>query len=135
MTTTITSIESIPIDKTIELSGSEFNDMFNNVNFVKLTNDIEKHNNFQFADGLNIDIHKFRSGFQCIEGGIYFTNIDEAHKWIYYTVYVDLYSCRRMLMKYMRKVTIPDNAKLCIKKQFCQLWIDMIHGILKKVKR
>src|SRR5579872_7381968 len=54
------------------LSGKEFNNIFTDVNLVKLTNETENHQGFQFADGLNVDTHKFTPFGICAPGGIYF---------------------------------------------------------------
>jgi hypothetical protein len=41
------------------ISGKEFNKLFENVEFYKLTDESENHNNFQFIDGLNVDTKIF----------------------------------------------------------------------------
>lgn len=110
------TIYTIPDDKDIILTGSEFNDTYKDMIFVKLTNDIEKHNGFQFKDGLNIDTHNFYPHIERIQGGIYFTTMDEVHKWIHYVVTDNYYGCRRMKMKYIRNVIIPDDAKICMRR-------------------
>lgn len=90
-----------------EMSGTEFNKLFQAVKFIKLTNANEIHHKFQFKDGLNIDIHDFCSHGVCLPGGIYFTEEKEAHNWIFYHHLIGP-------MKYMRKVIIPDNARIYI---------------------
>lgn len=95
-----------------EMSGKQFNNLFvvPNINtefdFVKLTNKYEDHNNFQFQDGFNKDIHEFNHDTPCSKGGFYFTTKSFAYMWICYNNYD--------LMHYMRIVTIPNNAKVYI---------------------
>jgi phosphoribosylformylglycinamidine (FGAM) synthase-like amidotransferase family enzyme len=47
------------------LSGIEFNEKYKNINFYKLTNKSEIHNNFQFQDGINIDTIPFNPHGSC----------------------------------------------------------------------
>lgn len=88
-----------------EISGIEFNNIFPNTNFVKLTNDMENHNNFQFHDGLNIDTIPFNPTGVCKKGGIYFIIKENAWKWITY---------KNIITKYIREVIIPDDARVYI---------------------
>src|SRR5579872_1232607 len=88
-----------------EFTGASFNNLFGNWAFVKLTNPSERHRGFQFVDGLNVDKNKFNTYDSCTKGGIYFIDINDAHKWIHYNEYVGT-------MKYIRKVIIPDDAKV-----------------------
>lgn len=96
-------------DDNVVMSGKVFNETYPNVSLIKLTNENENHNGFQFNDGLNIDnvdnidnidTQKIKS-----IGGIHFIEKTYAHKWIYYN---------NMTMLYMRAVTIPDNALIYI---------------------
>lgn len=87
------------------LSGTEFNEKYNDIQFVKLTNSCENHNNFHFSDGLNKDIHPFNPYGTCQSGGIYFIKKDNAHLWTFYNDAIGP-------MKYMRTVTIPDDARV-----------------------
>src|SRR5579872_2235440 len=89
------------------LTGVQFNSVFKNINFVKLTNKFECHNTYHFNDGLNIDTLTFDTSHDCCPGGIYFIKEEEIHKWIYY-------SENSGLMMYMRKVIVPDDAKVYI---------------------
>src|SRR5579872_5162141 len=91
-----------------ELSGIEFNDLYKNTHLIKLTNETELHNNFQFKDGLNIDTVDFNATKECSPGGIYFTEKNKGYMWL--NVYYDT------PMKYMRKVTIPDDARVYIEE-------------------
>jgi len=87
------------------LSGAQFNILFKNKTFVKLTKKDEKHNNLQFETGLNIDIIPFKPYGICIDGGIYFTDIDNMALWVEY---------KNMTMEWMRYVSIPDDAKVFV---------------------
>ena len=89
-----------------EMSGKEFNELFPDIEFVKLTNIMEKHHGFQYMDGLNINIHKFDHD----NGGLHFTPKIYAHMWII---------CEDKVMVYTRKVTLPDDAKIYIKNTTC----------------
>ena len=81
------------------LTGLEFNIRFFGIEFYKLTNKFELHNNFKFKTGINIDFKFFDTvDYKC---GIYFTDVENTYKWIYYGF---------NLMKNIRKVTIPYNA-------------------------
>ena len=68
------------------------------MNFYKITNESETHNGMQYKTGLNVDIQQFNPKGDCKSGGIYFSREDilafmEYGKWI-------------------RKVTLPENAKV-----------------------
>ena len=89
----------------ITLSGSEFNRIYKDTIFLKLTNETENHNGFQFMDGLNIDSVSFDPTGECKPGGIYFTKECEAWRWLNYNSKV---------MIYMRIVTIPNDANVYI---------------------
>src|SRR5579872_3982327 len=91
--------------KHTEISGHQFNRIFGEIEFVKLTNAIENHNNFQFQDGLNIDTIEFNPTKTCIAGGIYFVAKKYIHRWLEYN---------NNTMCYMRKVTIPNDARVYI---------------------
>src|SRR5579872_4112143 len=90
-----------------EISGIKFNELFNDITFVKLTNQDENHNGFKFHDGLNIDKLQFNPIGTCLPGGIYFTDIKLAWNWIHYD---------NKNMTYMRKVTIPNDARVYIEE-------------------
>jgi|SRR5579872_928110 len=91
-----------------EMSGKEFNDLFPDILPIKLTNETEKHRDYQFHDGLNIDHHEFDHTVCYTKGGFYFTTKQYAHKWIYYGY---------QIMTYVRKVTIPDDARVYIENK------------------
>src|SRR5579872_2290830 len=101
MTTTNIDYETIYEGK--ELSGDIFNSLFQGVNFVKLTNEDENHNNFQFQDGLNIDTNEFYPYGSCNRGGIYFVQEKDVYHWLCY---------KNDPMRYMRKVLVPEDARV-----------------------
>lgn len=43
------------------ITGAQFNKQFKGTRFVKLTNESCYHNEYQYKDGLNIDILEFNS--------------------------------------------------------------------------
>lgn len=83
------------------MAGEEFTKLFSNITFVKLTNEAENHNDFQYHDGLNVDIHDFNYKEKCSPGGFYFTTKENIYKWVHYY---------GTIIYYMRKVTLPDDA-------------------------
>src|SRR5579872_4098307 len=85
------------------LTGRAFKRIFNDILFVKLTNETETHNDFKFVSGLNIDIHEFNPTDECNKGGIYFTDEQEAWRWLYY-------SKETGIMRYIRRVFVPNDA-------------------------
>ena len=87
------------------LSGIEFNEKYKNINFYKLTNKSEIHNNFQFKDGINKDTIGFNPHGSCEPGGIYFTEESKIGMWTDY-------SDEEMI--FIRKVTIPEYANVYI---------------------
>lgn len=89
-----------------EVTGSEFNKIYAGSTFVKLTNSVEKHFNFQYNDGLNIDTIEFNPSHVCSAGGLYFMDINDAHTWLEYQGIGS--------MKYIRKVLVPDDARVYI---------------------
>ncbi len=89
------------------LTGTQFNKIFKNYTFVKLTNQIEIHNKFKFKDGLNVDTIPFNPKGSCQPGGLYFTEINKMCLWLQY-------NCKYMY--YCRVVTIPNDARVYIEK-------------------
>ena len=85
------------------LTGKEFNEKYTGVQFVKLTNQEENHNEFQFKDGLNVDNIPFNTEKECSAGGIYFCRFDN------FTYYIN-YGYKNMY--YIRNVIIPDDARV-----------------------
>src|SRR5579872_3817321 len=90
-----------------EISGTEFNKLCNNMKLVKLTNETENHNNFQFRNGLNIDIIPFDPTKQCNKGGIYFIDAINIKNWLSYNETIGV-------MVHVRVVIIPDDARVYI---------------------
>src|SRR5579871_2934235 len=84
-------------------SGTEFNRKYAGKTFVKLTNERENHNGFQFRDGLNVDSLQFNPHGECRPGGIYFCLETELPRWLHYN---------EKTMVYCREVTIPNHAKV-----------------------
>ena len=56
------------------LSGKKFNRKFPRRQFIKLTNYDERHNGYQFKDGLNVNTEPFNPSGSCRYGGIYFVD-------------------------------------------------------------
>src|SRR5579872_719222 len=101
----ISRVKSKKVKEGTVLSGVKFNRLFIHQRFVKLTNITENHNRLQYKDGLIVDPIPFDPTGACKRGGIYFVEESEAHKWLSYNgepIY------------YMRKVSIPDTAKVYI---------------------
>ena len=88
------------------LTGDEFNTLFPilSTNLIKLTNDEENHNGFQFVTGINEDTVEFNPEGECKKGGIYFTDIDDFIYWIGY----------RYRLKYCRKLKLLPDSKVYI---------------------
>jgi len=91
------------------LSGKEFNEIYKDTVFVKLTNCCEEHNGFMFRTGLNVDTVEFNPIGECSAGGIYFTE----EKYIY--MWTDC--CGNKSVQWIRVVTIPDDARVYVEKQ------------------
>ena len=85
------------------ISGAEFKKKYPNTEFYKLTNETECHNEFQFKDGLNVDIVSFNPKGECSKGGLYFTELYKIGMW---TNYIEI--------KYIRKVEILDDSLVYI---------------------
>lgn len=86
------------------LSGINFKIKYEHTKFYKLTNKLECHNNFQYQDGLNVDILPFNPTGSCLPGGLYFT---EENNIAYWVTYLDD-------ITYIREVEIPDDALVYI---------------------
>src|SRR5579872_48753 len=89
-----------------ELTGDIFNKLFQDMCFVKLTNEEENHNGFQFEDGLNIDTKEFTPYGSCNVGGLYFIQKKYEYKWLNYG--------NAGPMKYVRRVIVPYDARVYI---------------------
>ncbi len=99
------------------MSGKDFNDEFHysehdiaygRATFIKLTNETENHNGFQFKDGLNVDTHEFDENNP--KTGIYFTTMRFIETWCYY---------KQQKMEHVRHVIIPDDAKVYVEDDHC----------------
>ena len=92
-----------------EISGEKFCKLFPNLSekLVKLTNEKENHNGFQFKTGLNEDTIPFNPTDECKKGGIYFTDINNISNWLYYNGDV---------MKYCRPVTLPSDCRVYVER-------------------
>ena len=89
------------------LSGKDFNQRYQTGKFVKLTNELENHNGYQFETGLNIDSIPFNPSGECRPGGIYFCLVEKIPMWLNYT---------DQPMIYVRWVSIPDDALVYIEE-------------------
>lgn len=87
------------------LTGKEFNKMYYDIKFYKLTNANEKHNKFQYKTGLNIDTKQFVSMNH--GAGIHFTDENNIDTWREY--YLDGLMQK---MTFKRQVLIPDDAQV-----------------------
>ena len=74
---------------------------------VKLTKDNEKHNDYQFKKGLNIDIIPFNPTDSCMPGGFYFCTVEDIPKWLRYN---------NNTMIWQREVILPDDARVYVEK-------------------
>ena len=86
-------------------TGLEFNQHYSGKKFVKLTNELENHNGYQFQTGLNVDSIPFDPSGECSPGGIYFCLWEKMPMWLDYDT---------KPMVYVRLVRIPDDAWICI---------------------
>ena len=87
------------------MNGSDFKLTYPNTKFYKLTNESECHHNFQFKDGLNVDILMFDPEGECEPGGLYFTELNKISCWISY-----------INIMYIREVEICDDSIVKIEK-------------------
>jgi hypothetical protein len=89
------------------ISGEQFNKDYKDYKFVKLTNETENHNDFQFQTGLNIDRVKFNPVGSCSPGGIYFTDCNKYIRWLSYG---------GQSMYWIRDVHVPYDAQVYVEK-------------------
>lgn len=105
--------DNLDVFNSLTMTGKKFKELFPNKKFVKLTgikmdsngNEIEANNDFVFKTGLNIDTEPFNDKCFCCKGGLYFTEEKLETKWSKAFGYQ---------MKYVRPVTIPDDALVAI---------------------
>lgn len=71
--------------------------------YFKVTNEKENHYELQYHDGLVEDIIPFNDNSEdsCVEGGIYFTDLENIYEFFDYGCYI-------------RPLTIPGNAKVVL---------------------
>jgi len=71
--------------------------------YFKLTNEKEKHNEFQYKTGLNVDTLPFESNPKksCCEGGLYFSDAKNICGFLNH-------------MFWIREVTIPENENMLL---------------------
>jgi hypothetical protein len=86
----------------ISVSGKKFNEIYEGVSLVKLTNESCCHNGITFTEGEIEDINPFRYDQVCGPDGIYFCTEENMHRWLDYSV---------SPMVYVWDVIIPNNAK------------------------
>jgi len=69
--------------------------------YFKIFNEEDNHNGFQYVDGLNVDSVPFNDDptKSCVEGGFYFSDTEHICDFLFYG-------------KYIREVSIPDDAKM-----------------------
>ena len=66
--------------------------------YFKITNKDEKHNGYQYVDGLNILDKPFEKYGSCVPGGLYFTDIQHIFEFLNYGVH-------------LREVSLPTDDK------------------------
>lgn len=85
-----------------EITGKQFNELYSNVALYKFTNKEENHCKYQYQDGVNINTNPFNiNNGEYSYDGLYFTTEKDMFKWLH-------------PHEYVRSVTIPDNARICI---------------------
>jgi hypothetical protein len=104
------NIEEIPSDiinkyKYHTLIGTDFNRIFKDYNFLKLTNCKEVHHGMRYKTGFNKDINIFNPTKRCSIGGMYFT----------IPIYVGRYM-EILNITYYRIVNIPDDALVYVEE-------------------
>ena len=90
----------------LEMTGHEFNQLYQNVQLRKQMRSDLIMNNFQYKMGLNTDTNEFKTDCECCPGGLYFSTKD--HIWEFWEFGPDRY-----------KITIPDdeNVKVYIESR------------------
>lgn len=66
------------------ITGEQFNERYENVKFVKLTNKSCQRNGTLYKEGLNEDFTKFNEKDICGPGGMYFCRYGNFRTWISY---------------------------------------------------
>jgi hypothetical protein len=105
-----------PSDVALRVSGKEFNDKLANdpafrfykKELVKLTVENNIHNDFEFKEGLNVDIVPFNVSRICSKGGFYFTFSHCWNEWLDYGY---------KFMYWMWDVKIPEDASVYLESE------------------
>lgn len=97
-------------------TGKEFNETFANLSFYKLLYEDFTHHGFTYKNGLNINTKKQALKKIYYNDGLYFTNLYAVQYWLQQLCDV----------KYIAKVTIPDNALVHIRESDNAYYSDMI---------
>jgi len=89
------------------ITGKEFNELYKNKKFVKLTNEESTHNSFKFEEGLNTDTYTLNSvvypfGFRT---GLRFFDYEQFGKWTF---------CGNVKMEFMWDVEILDDSNVIV---------------------
>lgn len=89
-----------------EYSGEKFNKFVNDngIYLIKFLNNSEKHNNFQYKYGLNVDFNEFTPHGKCKKGGLYFTELKYAPEFLNFG-------------PSLRLVEIPDEARIYVEEK------------------
>lgn len=96
--------------------GKEFNKTFAGLSFYKLLYENFTHRGYVYKDGLNINTKKQALNKKYYDDGLYFTNLYAIQYWL--QQFRDV--------KYIAKVTIPDNALVHIRESDNTYYADMI---------
>lgn len=92
------------LDLDTSVPGSYFNEMFTNCKVVKLTNSTSCHNGYQYYEGLNIDVQKFKYDTET-GNGLYFCRESDSGDWLSYGP---------QDMVYAWDVKIPHDARVVV---------------------
>jgi hypothetical protein len=91
------------IDVDTSVPGAYFNEMYANCRVVKLTNESCIHNEFEFKEGLNVDINAFQYDQECGPDGLYFCTERDTEYWLDYRD-----------VAFVWDVEIPDDARVSV---------------------
>jgi len=92
--------QNIQVDNTKTWNVIKIGDNYTNKPYYKYVSKDMIHNNYKYADGLNVDINEFNPNIQCAKGGLYFCNIKNISYW--YSFGTKLY-----------KVFVPKDIPIC----------------------
>ena len=74
------------------------------IKLYRLTNEDEKHNGFQYHDGLNVDTQPFNPSGDCEPGGLYFFCEKSLHR---FPIYVSM-----IYIKWIREVKLLPDSRI-----------------------